>query len=327
MFSQKRKKQFLNKVCCIVLLLCICFMIWNCTDNSTNYTNPTTPANEDQTDDQRYQIAFINDKNRVGAFGQWELYIINQAHAETRLTEDGYITQGPSWSPDGQQIVYTANPGEDWDLFIMDLANDNFISRITTLRLNVTPQKYNMCPTWSNDGNSIVFNFPQNFGRIGGIYLINTDGSNLRNVTNDTLNNYSPTWSPDDTQIAFVSDRSGNEEIYVINTDGSELQQITTIGAFEPDWSSAVNKMVFCTNQDGNQEIYTMNPDGSDLLRLTNNTCMDKEPAWSPSGTHIVFVSDRDGNLELYMMNADGTGISRITNDEYRDWDPAWRPN
>ena len=127
----------------------------------------------------------------------------------------------------------------------------------------------------------------------------------LFNVTNDTLNNYDPTWSPDDTQVAFVSERTGSQEIFIINRDGTGLIQLTHSGAYEPHWSSENNKIVFCSNRDGNPEIYVMNSDGSDQTRLTNNTFNDKEPAWSPNGTHIAFSSIESPKGEI--------GTSRIS--------------
>lgn len=59
------------------------------------------------------------------------------------------------------------------------------------------------------------------------IYVMGSDGSNVRNLSNNAELDFDPIWSPDGTQIAFVSDRDGNFEIYVMNVDGSNLQRLT----------------------------------------------------------------------------------------------------
>ncbi len=138
-----------------------------------------------------------------------------------------------------------------------------------------------------------------------------------------------PSWSPDGTRIAFVSDRDGRDiEIYTMNTDGSDPIRLTYNPGTDiyPNWSPDGRKIVFVTNRDGNGEIYTMNADGSDQTRLTDNPAADGMPAWSPDGSKIVFASSRDGNREIYIMNADGSDQERLTDDPARDVSPSWSP-
>jgi Tol biopolymer transport system component len=66
------------------------------------------------------------------------------------------------------------------------------------------------------------------------IWVMNADGTNLRNITNHRAHDWMPTWSPDGTRIAFVSDRDGNWEIYVMNADGTNLRRLTNHPAY--DW-------------------------------------------------------------------------------------------
>ena len=55
------------------------------------------------------------------------------------------------------------------------------------------------------------------------IWVMNADGSNPHQLTNNAAMDLSPSWSPDGNRIAFVSDRDGNDEIYVMNADGRLL--------------------------------------------------------------------------------------------------------
>jgi len=90
--------------------------------------------------------------------------------------------------------------------------------------------------------------------------------------------------SPEQTKIAFVSDRDGNWEIYVMNADGSEQKRLTNNHAYDwfPSWSPDGKKIVFTSVRDGNWEIYVMNVDGSEQTNLTNNPASDYSPSWSP---------------------------------------------
>ena len=64
------------------------------------------------------------------------------------------------------------------------------------------------------------------------IYIINIDGSNQQNLTNNPAEDYAPTFSPDGSKIAFVSNRDGNSEIYIMNIDGSNQTNLTNT----PEW-------------------------------------------------------------------------------------------
>jgi len=116
-------------------------------------------------------------------------------------------------------------------------------------------------------------------------------------------------------QIAFGTNRDGNDEIYVMNGDGTGLINLTNNPASDnaPVWSPDGTQLVFESNRDGNLELYVMNANGSGQTNLTNNPTEDLQPAWSHDGKQIAFSSDRNGNHEIYVMNADGSHITRLT--------------
>ena len=116
------------------------------------------------------------------------------------------------------------------------------------------------------------------------IYVMNSDGSEQKNLTNNPAGDYSSSWSPDGKKIAFTSGRDGNGEIYVMNADGSEHKRLTNNRAFDmfPSWSPDGKKIAFQSKRDGNGEIYVMNSDGTEQKRLTNNPALDFLSSWLP---------------------------------------------
>ena len=158
------------------------------------------------------------------------------------------------------------------------------------------------------------------------IYVMNSDGSDVRQLTSNTKSEYFTGWSPDGRQIAFLSDRDGDYEIFVMNADGSDGRQLTSNNSHEdyPVWSPDGRQIAFISDRDGDNEIFVMNADGSDVRQLTSNTKNDFYPVWSPDGRQIAFISDRDGDIEIYVMNSDGSDVRQLTSDDNYDASPAW---
>jgi len=140
----------------------------------------------------------------------------------------------------------------------------------------------------------------------------------------------SSTRTPLEEQLAFSSDRDGDEELYVIRDDGSGLTQLTDNPAtdYKPTWSPDGLQIAFTSNRDGDDEIYIMNADGSGVSQLTFNTAFDCCPDWSPDGSKLTFNSNwPDGDQDIYVIGIDGIGLVNITNFAGDDRNPAWSPD
>ena len=208
-------------------------------------------------------------------------------------------------------------------------------------------------PAWSPDGKRIAFMSDRD-GHVNirgrsayEIYVMDADGGNQRNLTNNPDRDISPSWSPDGKRIAFVSDRDvdggeavHNYEIYVMAADGGNLQRVTNNLTEDeyPSWSPDGKRIAFSARRDGHfenelgitYEIYVMDADGENEQRLTENRNNDWNPSWAPDGKRIAFMSDRKGDavsFDIYIMNADGGNQQKLTNNRGWDGSPSWSPD
>jgi TolB protein len=164
------------------------------------------------------------------------------------------------------------------------------------------------------------------------VHVMDSDGSNRARLTEGQAGFLAaPSWSPDGSQIAFVSDREGEPDIWVMNSDGSKPVNVTQHEAKDhsPAWSPDGEWIAFASVRESLYwELYRMRPDGSDVQRLTWwEDASDLSPTWSPDGTRLAFASKRDGNWEIYTMDRDGGNLVRLTDHPADDTNPVWSPD
>ena len=277
------------------------------------------------------QIAFMSKRD-----GNPEIYVMDADGENPRnLTNNRDNDWWPSWSPDGKRIVFVSERDGNREVYVMDADGEN----PRNLTNNPNEDWY---PSWSLDGKRIAFMSLRDGHIIDGrptfeIYVMDVDGGNPQNLTNDRNDDRYPSWSPDSQHIVFVSQRPGHfkskflitYEIYVMDADGQNEQRLTENrqNDFYPSWSPDGERIAFESDRKGdfeNPEIYVMDADGGNQQKLTENRRSDLQPAWSPDSKRIAFVSWRDGNSEIYVMDADGKNPQRLTNNPHDDVSPAW---
>lgn len=187
----------------------------------------------------------------------------------------------------------------------------------------------------SPDAARIAFNTP----RAGNpeIFLVNADGSGLRNWSQHSATDSNAMFSPNGAQIVFMSQRDGNADIFTGNLDGSGITNLTRSSAAENEPHWCANGRIVYTRYDNPRQgdLFTMNADGSDVRRLTSDSVTVNTPRWSPDCRRIVFASirhagmngDPRNDLDLYLINADGSGLIRLTSTPRFDVGPSWAPN
>jgi TolB protein len=162
------------------------------------------------------------------------------------------------------------------------------------------------------------------------IYVMDYDGNDQRAFTRNGSLNLFPSWSPDNSELAFVSYKTGKPEINIYSyLDGSRLPfpMFNAAQVSNPRFSPDGNLLVFSLTVRSNVDIYTSKLDGSDRRNITNSSAINSTPTWSPSGKQIAFISERDGMPQIYICDTDGANLRRIVKEGGEaDW-PAWSPD
>jgi Tol biopolymer transport system component len=166
----------------------------------------------------------------------------------------------------------------------------------------------------------------------GQIFLKNFDTGDVTQLTTSGNNSY-PKWSPDGSQIMFLSWTKENPNVYIMNKDGSNQRPVMASSASESmaDWSPDGSKIAFVSNKNGKYQIYVFDLMTQVAVQLTNNPEGAFSPNWSPDGKYIAFSSSTkgDGRSQIFIMNADGTNVRQMTSYVLGNFDgnPVWCPD
>lgn len=256
--------------------------------------------------------------------------------------------RGPTWSPDGRRIAFSAVAGGESNIYALTLA-DCTVERLgPRAALNVGT------PDWSST-NVLAFDGTAPGGTEGGVYTMTAEGSRVVRLTDgpDLL----PEWSPDGSRIAFVrggyaeitdddpSPAYANRNVWVVGSDGSGVRQVTD-GRWHGSagWSPDGERLVTDTDPgvvelgidgagrrvlfEGEYGNPSWSPDGDDLLVAgvlglglaeegqppvePLDTPVAFSPEWSPDGRWIAFT-DGENEADLWIVRPDGTGLRQLT--------------
>jgi TolB protein len=173
------------------------------------------------------------------------------------------------------------------------------------------------------------------------VYRINTDGTDLVNLTQALSGESYPLWSPDGQSVLFLSTRDGNEEIYIMNADGTGQTNLTNHPAADgipgdyacASWSPTGGQIAFLSNRTGNQQIFVMNADGTGQTQVTNNPSLKHlSVAWSPKGDRLAYatipqVGSTWMDYRLSCMKTDGTdNLILVPNGSWGLMNATWSP-
>lgn len=170
------------------------------------------------------------------------------------------------------------------------------------------------------------------------IYVINSDGTNRRQITNLPEGACQPDWSPDGMRLVFTSpceninDYYPGSAMYIINVDGKGLLPLPTLvgGDYDPKWSPDGKKIAFTSLRDsGRPRLHVLNLEDNSVTSLSEKFLTDFQPAWSPDGNRIAFISTRKQGQQVWVMDANGKNPQQLTrrNNGILNYRPSFSPD
>lgn len=240
-----------------------------------------------------------------------DLYAMDlPAGTPRRLTNDGRLILGVTWSSDGSHVIFSSDRGGTLALWRVALSGGAPVREPVG-----TDNAYS--PTIARHGDRLAYSHGSADWSIDAITLGGRGKPEESEVLSSSEQDEAPAIAPTSDRLAFQSWRSGAQEIWVSDINGSNPIQLTTMGASEgsPAWSPDAKSLAFDARPDSFAHIYTMDATGAHLRRLTKGNFNDIVPSWSPDGRYIYFGSNRSGSWQIWRTAADGSGEpQRVTN-------------
>lgn len=255
-----------------------------------------------------------------------EIYIMDyDGENPQRVTSNGSLNLAPSWCPDGKCLLYTSY--QSAPSVYPDVVVQNVFGQIGQARpANGSDKNQNYMGDMSPDGTKIAFASAR--GGVGmDIWVVNRDGSGLRQLTTNTAIDNAPRWSPNGTQIAFVSDRSGDPRIFTMSADGLQQTALPTgCGrADRPTWAPSLTGLMIaytCASGSGHDiDVYDFST--KQARRITDSVGTNESPTFAPNGRHVMFFTTRWGKKQIAEVDIDGKNLRQLTRQGNNDY-PSW---
>jgi TolB protein len=254
-------------------------------------------------------IYFVSD--RTGTKEIWAMDF--DGKNQHPITHYHSLTIQPAVSPDGSKLAFTSyvrgNPG----IFVFS------VDPVRDLRFYNQRASVNSSPSFTPDGKQIIYSSSAPNDRCCRIFLANLDGTGFRPITSAGSIDTEPKVNPKTgSEMAFVSGRSGPQQIYRANLDGSDVERLTdgTGEAGNPAWHPDGQLLAFAWTRGyaaGKWNVFIMDVGSHRYIQLTHDEGRNENPSWAPDGKHIVFGSTRGGHSQIYSMLADGSQVQMLT--------------
>ncbi len=236
------------------------------------------------------------------------------------LTSDDHDSDSwPTLSPDGKRVVFTrqrVERGSKPTLWVMSL-DGGAARQLTPPDLKLSSDY----PAWSPDGTTIAFAAEPDENH-GGIWLIGSDGTNLRRLTDEEkFDDMAPTWSRNGKWIVFSRGPTTDDptnDLWQVSMDGWQ-RQLTRGDKWEGKSSISPDGHLIAFASDRparhypDTNVWIMSVDGGEATAQEFTSGGGAVPAWSPDGNWIAFTSMRDGNWALYLKRVGENRVIKVT--------------
>jgi TolB protein len=218
-------------------------------------------------------LAYVSFEDRLPSIYVQQL----RSGERRRVSAKAGVNQAPAFSPDGRKLALTLSTRDgNLDIYTLDLATQALVRITDDPGIDTEPQ-------WSKDGQSLYFTSD----RAGGpqIYRIGVQpGDKPRRLTFQGTYNARPRISPDESQLAFVTQEDGQYHIATMDLKGRGDVQVLTKGRFDVSPSYAPNgaMILYAGRERGLGTLALVSSDGRVQERLVSSDGELQEPAWSP---------------------------------------------
>jgi TolB protein len=266
-----------------------------------------------------------------GVFSTRIAYIVKQGpRYELRVADaDGQNAQSilissepimsPAWSPDGARMAYVSFQNKKPILFVQNLSASKQPAPVANYRGS------NSAPAWSPDGRQLAAVLTKD--GTSQVYLMNTDGTNLRRITFSDAIDTEPFFTPDGQSIYFTSDRGGSAQIYRMPAGGGEPVRVTFEGDYNvsPRVSPDGKILAYISRVSGRFQLMAMDLDSKQVQTLTDGP-RDESPSFAPNGRIVLYATDVDNRGVLAAVSSDGRFKQRLGIQAADVREPSWGP-
>jgi len=243
------------------------------------------------------------------------------------VIDSGANVRRPRWSRDGRYLYYVCNcvgPMDLWRQRVDDGAPVRARERVTN-GLEIRDFQF------SADGSRLAYSkgrWISNFWRVPILDDRVATWADAEQVTFDQAYVEFLDLSPDGRQVAYSSDRSGNQDLWIKPLDGEPVQlTVDPAPDWSPAWSPDGTRLAFYSYRSGDREIWKMPVAGGAATQLTRSPGLDAGTNWSPDGREIAFRSERTGDSEIWVIDVDAQQSRQVTRHPASDGLAAWSPD
>lgn len=211
-----------------------------------------------------------------------ELFIapVENLGAAEQITTLGGEVSSPTWAPNGIQLAFTFDTGEDPDIWTITEDGNN-------LRQLTDNDFIDRDPAWSPDGSRIAFASDRNSPGATKIFSMSAEGTDIVQLDKRGGNSYSPRWSNDGAYIVFVNDEGGDGDLYIMESDGENVFLLTPDDRGAEDRSPVFSPddawIAFVSNRDGETfQTYLVDRRGNTPIRVTQTDRDDQSVDFRP---------------------------------------------
>jgi Tol biopolymer transport system component len=258
--------------------------------------------------------------------GDNEIYLLTENNL-IPLTDNDWDDGYPVWSPDGTQIAFHANPGGNYDIFVMN-DDGSGISAVAS-----SPEDESD-PSWFPGGKILCYTKETKklIRSRADLYKVDIrTKKSERLIPGYDKTNAISNVSPADPLVTFTGKRMIGWDVAVYDWDKKTVTFLEDQGdSCRARFSKDGKTLAYVSSTaDGKGDIWLMNPDGTQKMRITErNETYDYFPSWSPDGAYIVFNSsrqhDHNGDWQLYIINVETLETTLLFdspgNDVFADW-------